>query len=134
MTIKQLDHLNFSVSNLEESVDWYQRLFGFEQVERGASMGVPYSIIKSGDAMLCMYEHPDRRSAASVPDGVHRAAHIGFRITDGDSWEALMEAEEVLLDYGPTDYPHSKSWYVRDPSGYQIEVVLWKDDQIRFAS
>ena len=35
---------------------------------------------------------------------------------------------------GAQDWPHSTSWYIRDPTGYQIEVVYWHHDEIRFAA
>ena len=35
MTIKHLDHLNLTAANLEESLQWYRDVFGFEVVEKG---------------------------------------------------------------------------------------------------
>ena len=35
MKVKQLDHLNLSVQDLDESIDWYRRVFGFSVVEEG---------------------------------------------------------------------------------------------------
>jgi len=29
-------------------------------------------------------------------------------------------------------YAHSHSWYVAEPTGYEIELVVWDDDTIRF--
>ena len=132
MTIKQLDHINFSVANLEDSIGWYRRIFGFEPVERGFYGDTPYAILKSGEAMLCMYEHGERASAASGNGAQHHISHIGFRIVDRDSWEAQVATTDVHVHHGPIDYPHSKAWYVRDPSGHEIEVVAWNDDSIAF--
>jgi len=134
MYIQQLDHLNFSVANLDESLAWYGRVFGFELVERGVSSDVHYAIARSGDAMLCMYEHSELLPPRAGDNRHHRVAHIGFRITDEAQWCGLIEREGLEMDYPPTRYPHSSSWYVRDPSGYQIEVVRWDDDQIRFST
>ncbi len=36
MTIK-LDHINLTVENLKESIEWYRKIFGFELVESGAT-------------------------------------------------------------------------------------------------
>ena len=36
-----------------------------------------------------------------------------------------LEAEEVAD-------PHSRSWYVTDPTGYEIEVAHWNGDRIVF--
>jgi catechol 2,3-dioxygenase-like lactoylglutathione lyase family enzyme len=38
--IRQLDHLNLTVSHLDETVAWYGRVFGFVLVERDVQDGV----------------------------------------------------------------------------------------------
>jgi hypothetical protein len=48
--------------------------------------------------------------------------------------QAGLELLPVLLYFGgELRYPHSTNWYVHDPTGYSIEVVLWDEDQISFA-
>ena len=49
MQVKQLDHINLSVADIDASVAFYRSNFGFEVVEEGRSYGVRYSIIRSGD-------------------------------------------------------------------------------------
>jgi catechol 2,3-dioxygenase-like lactoylglutathione lyase family enzyme len=136
MTVKHLDHLNLTVSNLRATIDWYRAVFGFEVVERGVRRGAPWAIIKSGEAMLCIYEDAERTppSRYLVDHGTqHTIYHFGLRITDREAWLAKVEEYELALDFGGVnDYPHSTSWYVTDPSGYSIEVALWNNDEIRF--
>ncbi len=36
MTIK-LDHINLTLANLKQSIEWYGKIFGFELVESGIS-------------------------------------------------------------------------------------------------
>lgn len=131
----QLDHVNLSVTNLDESLDWYRRVFGFQAVERGVYGDIPWAIIKSGDALLALYEHPAR----TVPDAKalerakhHGVAHVGLRISDERSWLDTVKREQVRVDH-EWRYPRSKSWYVVDPSGWEIEVALWDDNVVRFA-
>lgn len=133
--VKHLDHLNLNVLDLEATIDWYRRVFGFEPVERGDNGGQPWAIVQAGDAMLCMYQTQGvthRRS--EVPS---RAAinHFALRITDRAAWEATVAREGLRFSYmSPLDYPHSVSWYVDDPNGYQIEVVQWHRDEVAFAA
>ena len=136
MNVTQLDHLNISVENFRETVDWYGRVFSFELVEEGERLGHPWGVLRAGDAMLCIYERPDRRIADMDEldaTGHHGLRHFALRITDGESWERTLERERLELGWdSPVSYPHSTSWYVRDPSGYEIEVALWNDDQVAF--
>ena len=136
MTIKHLDHLNLTVSNLEESIAWYGAIFGFVVVERGTRDTGPWAIIRSGESTLCIYEDPSRRQPQRFGEGEHRRHaiyHMGFRITDRETWLKLVHDHELILEHGgEIRYPHSYSWYVSDPTGYSIEVVLWDEDRIHF--
>ena len=136
MSVKHLDHLNLSVADLEASVDWYRRVFGFERVEGGVIDGVPWAIVKGGEAMLCLYEYPDRELLdrfAQRKKKIHGLNHFGLRITDGEAFQETARREGVEIQYGGVvDWPHSKAWYVLDPTGYEIEVALWDDDTVTF--
>jgi catechol 2,3-dioxygenase-like lactoylglutathione lyase family enzyme len=132
--VKSLDHLNMSVRDLAESVEWYRRVFGFEVVEKGVlEGGRPWAIVRSGDAMLCLYEHPERKTPDPDEHGHHAPSHFGLRIEDRAKWEETVERERVAVGYGgAVRWPHSTAWYVEDPTGYEIEVALWDDDVVRF--
>ena len=134
--IKHFDHLNMTVDNLTESLDWYARVFGFELVERGDREAGPWAIVRSGEAMLCLYERPKRTFESAYDADTHGVCHFAIRITDKDEWESVMQREQIRLDYEDQaiHHSHSTSWYVLDPTGYQIEVVYWNDDEIRFAA
>ncbi len=131
MKIRNLDHLNLSVRNFAESADWYRRVFGFEIVEQKEMDGLPWGVLQCGDAMLCIYEHPEREflDRFQLRDrNLHGLAHFALRIDDEQAWLDLMQREDITPNYdGRIDWPHSSSWYINDPTGYEIEVVLWKD-------
>lgn len=134
-----LDHLNLSVRDLDESVSWYGRVFDFAPVESGTWDGVRWIILRSGggrgDALLCLYHHPDYAFLDNDDlrrRRLHGIRHPGFRIADEARWlETVrregLETEEIV-------YPHSRSWYVYDPTGYEIEVAHWTGDRIVFAA
>jgi catechol-2,3-dioxygenase len=135
MSIKQLDHLNLTVKNLDETLAWYGKVFGMEVVESGERGDVRWAILRGGDAMLCVYEHPDKSVPArfNVQQAQHAIYHFGFRITDREAWLARVEAHDLELEFGgEVDYASSTSWYVSDPTGYGIEVVLWDADEVSF--
>ena len=136
MSIKHLDHLNMTVTNLDESLDWYAKVFGFELVEDGLRDETRWAIIRSGEAMLCLYEHPERAEPRRfLRDDRHEHViyHYGFRISDRHRWLNRVDELGLELHYGgEVRYGHSTSWYIEDPTGYSIEVVLWDDDNIAF--
>jgi catechol 2,3-dioxygenase-like lactoylglutathione lyase family enzyme len=131
--IAGLDHVNLTVADFEESVAWYARVFGFELVERGMGETGPWGVIRSGEAMLCLYEHPECSYEEPEPRrgrGLHTVNHVGFRIRDEAEWLRTVEREKLVVE--PMAWPHSKAWYLCDPTGYEIEVVLWNGGEIAF--
>jgi len=138
MKVSNLDHLNLSVHDFDETVAWYGRVFGFELVEETTqSDGVRFGVLRSEDALLCIYEHPSLEYVHCDElrsRGIHAICHFGLRIGDREEWEATVARENVEVDYGgAVAFPHSTAWYVKDPTGWVIEVALWNDDTIRFA-
>ena len=133
MQVRQLDHLNMSVANFEQTADWYRSVFGFEVVERGSYDGNPWGVLRAGDAMLCIYEKPGLKFEDAdelSKRGLHRLAHFGLRITDRAQWLETLKRENLESFYWR--YPHSESWYVNDPTGWEIEVALWDADTVSF--
>jgi catechol 2,3-dioxygenase-like lactoylglutathione lyase family enzyme len=129
MQVTHLDHLNMSVRNFDESAEWYARILGFKVVERGVIDGITWGVLRSGDATLCIYQHPEFSSPtdeAQINAAVHHVRHFALRITDRAAWEATVKHENLHLEFGGlVTWPHSLAWYIRDPSGYSIEIALW---------
>lgn len=135
MSHTDLDHLNMTVNNLEESAEWYSRLFGFEWVEGERQAEEPWGILRSGNSMLCLYEAHGLKNPRdeTVTEAAHHIAHFGLRIRDRRAWEEAVAREDIRTYYGsPVRYPRSWSWYVKDPTGYMIEVALWDDNRVEF--
>ena len=137
MSVKHLDHLNLTVADFAVTVDWYRRVFGFCVVEEAVDeRGVRWGVIRAGEALLCLYEHPDLELSDCDTErrkGRHALCHLGLRIDDRAAWVETIANESLEVLYGgAVQWPHSTAWYVRDPTGWEIEVVHWDEDCIRF--
>ncbi|MEN8008220.1 MAG: VOC family protein [Candidatus Krumholzibacteriota bacterium] len=136
MKLKNIDHINLTVADFDETAVWYQRVFGFEVVEEGMQDDTRWGVIRQGDVMLCIYQFEDCRYEdrfALRKMGLHGINHFGLRITDRKDWEETIEREKIEILYeGPIRWPHSTSWYIADPTGWEIEVALWDGDSIAF--
>src|SRR4051812_40589457 len=134
--IARPDHLNLSVHSLDESIQFYRDVFGFELVERGVSaMGNPFAIVRSGDFTLCMGEYSDwlPDDGEKTTPARHRIFHLGLSINDVTDWGQRLKRHNLVLSYGgAVRYPHSTSWYISDPNGYEIEVVYWDNERPEF--
>ena len=136
MQIKNIDHLNLTVADFDKTVSWYSRVFGFKLVEEGVQDGTRWGVIRQGEAMLCIYQFAECRLEDRFDMrkmGLHGINHFGLRITDQDTWEKIITRENIAVLYdGPTRWPHSTSWYIKDPTGWEIEIALWDDDNVAF--
>jgi len=113
-----IDHVNMKVKNLEQSVKFYKNLFGFEikQEENANKLDVPSKIIGNDTIKLCMYEIPDMSPEGGI-------AHFGFNVANFNEIIAKCEDLKVEVLYGGiVDWETSKSVYIVDPSGYEIEL------------
>ena len=134
----KLDHINLTVSDLDASIDWYSKIFGFKLVEyggRGTPESKRWAIVACNDSMICMGEWPKRKNADEKisQDTFHKIYHFGIRIFDIKLWEKKIQQHNIKIFYGGvSDYTHSKSWYVRDPNGHEIEVSYTDAPELKF--
>ncbi len=115
---KMIDHVNMKVKNLDESVEFYKNLFGFviKQEENQNKIDAPSKIIGNDSIKLCLYEVPDMSPEGGI-------AHFGFNVENFD--EVISKCEELgvkILYDGVINWEKSKSVYVVDPSGYELEL------------
>ena len=109
-----LDHINMTVKNLDESVKFYKNLFGFEikkdQPEDKSK------IIGNDTIKLCLYESPEMKPEGAI-------AHFGFHVKNFDEIMDVCKSLGVKIYYdGPVKFEKSRSIYISDPSGYDIEL------------
>ncbi len=118
-----IDHLNLHVQSLEKTVDFYHRLLGFRELE-----DLPDDngkIIGDAKAKLAIYEvegfpHYEK----------HGLSHIGFNIANFDDVEGrCSEIGAEILYGGVVQWPGTRSIYVKDPNGYELELTeVWGAD------
>ena len=118
LNAKAIDHVNMKVKNLEKSIQFYNNLFGFEikQEENPNKTDVPSKIIGNENIKLCLYEVPEMSPEGGI-------AHFGFNIVNfSEVVDKCKELGVQILYGGIVDWEKSKSVYIVDPSGYEIEL------------
>ncbi len=116
MKVLGLDHINLSIHDLDKSVSFYKNLFGFEIKEEGISHGERWAIIGiSNVVLLALYETKEKQNYGSFH-------HFGLAVDHFDEFLARAKVQNVKVDL-LYDYPRSKSAYVTDPDGIEIEIA-----------
>ena len=103
-----IDHIRMNVTDTEESIAFYQTVFGFEiyQYHEG------WAIIGNANIKL-IFSEVYEISKGSID-------HFGFTITDyQNTLERMMK--EPYYD-GDMEWEYSRSFYIKDPDGHRIEL------------
>ena len=117
LIVNGMDHLNLEVENLKESIDFYNKLFGFvvlkDQPEQNSK------IIGNEKVKLCLYEIDEFKGYTKK--GFH---HFGLHINNFDEVLSKCEQMGIKIYYGgPIEWEKSTSIYIQDPNGYEIELT-----------
>lgn len=130
--VNAIDHIQMSVNNLEESITFYKKVFGFEIIEdsRNGSIspnkfGAHYVIMGIKQrGYLALHQSLEKG------DGQHdghpiRLAHFGFHVEDFDTVIATLKSHSVNILHGEKyiEWPHSRSVYILDPNNHEIELA-----------
>lgn len=118
----RIDHINFNVSNLKKSVEFYKSIFELSIKEEGISQssGKPYIILgHPGKFYLCLYESDEN----TKPSGFN---HFGINVDKFDDMIERLKKYEIKIQYGGViEWPKSKSAYIEGPDGEEIEITQY---------
>lgn len=128
----RIDHVGISVANLEESVDWYVNMLGFELVRpinRNPDSQQTIARVQRGGFSIELFEIegaaplPEYRRDPSADLRVHGLAHFAFEVDDARAVmeELVSKGVEVVLP--PRDREGPTFFFVSDNSGNTFEFI-----------
>jgi len=120
-------HINVGVENIEQSIKFYNALFGTEPAKAKA------------DYAKWMLEDPRINFAISSRTTTRGVDHLGLQVEEDGELEELRErlrnADVSLFDEGEAVccYARSEKSWVKDPSGVAWEAYKTMDDVQHFS-
>ncbi|HEY3876099.1 MAG TPA: VOC family protein [Candidatus Kapabacteria bacterium] len=126
MQIKELGHVVLYVKEIERSIHFYRDVLGFRMITSQPRV----ALFSSGRTHheLLLIETGQEPTLRKSYNGLY---HIGFKI--GDTIEELSSAHEELVKagvpiVGMTDHHVTKSLYILDPDGNELELYVDQTD------
>ncbi len=121
-----MDHLNRYVSNVDQFIDFYINVLDYQLLDKGMkSNGHNYAILKGLDHELFISE----RDAFEI-DRDQNFRHVGYAIDNVDALlDRLKRKGYIREDISIIIKPYSRQFYIKDPDGFEIDLIQWTDKQ-----
>lgn len=120
-----LHHVSLTVSDLDRSVPWYQRVLGFEVVgdQHHRDGRTVVLALPRGDVVLLLQEH-NAHEGATFSEFRPGLDHLSFRLADERELEAWCDhLDELGVDHQPVRREAFGSVLIfRDPDRIQLEL------------
>ncbi|HPB82555.1 MAG TPA: VOC family protein [Spirochaetota bacterium] len=116
IVIEEIDHIGLTVSNLENSIEFYKELFDFELVEKITN--ARQAFIRVSGILIGLYEVEGYKATEGTRN------HLSFYIDEEDFDDAVEEikSSDIPIISGPENIRKGQSVVFLDPDGNQIEL------------
>lgn len=129
LEINGVNHFAISVPDLEASIDWYHRVFGFTVLHRSEipGTGIKVSHMQGKGFLMEIFCPPNgtplpaERREPNTDLMVHGNKHISFGVKDGHAAKAQLEAMGVEVAM-VAEVDGTYGVFIRDNSGNLIEI------------
>lgn len=127
--INGVNHFAISVANLEESIQWYERSFGFTVLDRSEipGTGVKVSHMQGKGFILEIFCAPNSKPLPSerrIPNEdflTQGNKHISFGVKDGRAAKKQMETMGIDIAF-VAEVDGTYGVFIRDNTGNLIEI------------
>ena len=125
--IKAFEHVTITVSDLERSIDFYQRVLGFKVLGMLEQNGGDFKIVylDAGGATIELFHFKEKgRPLTEAKDLDIGIKHIGFKVDNVDEAVKKLKETGVRFTLEPFDATGGvRIAFFKDPDGILIELI-----------
>jgi glyoxylase I family protein len=124
LNIRNIDHIALNCIDLQRSLDFYERILGFKQLQTVdcGDFDILYFALPNG-ARLELFDYHGKNQKALRSDDESGLRHVAFQVEDVAAHEKLLRAEGVAITLSTCDLPNlgARVLLFLDPNGVTIE-------------
>ena len=127
----QIKHFAISVANMDETIEWYRNVLGFEPISRMYLKGprAEMATLSNGSLEIEVFLHdetipipPERTSPGTDPQ-TQGMKHVCFKCEDLDETLAHFKECGVDIVVGPVPLGDTRFCYIHDNTGNLLEFM-----------
>ena len=125
LRLKALDHVGLKVTDLDKTIDFYQRLgFTLLRTKGPAPDGERSAVLQVGSQELNVFSHPE--FVSSTKENSVGMDHFCLEAEAASIEDVIEGLRAVGIDVGagPTKRRAGMSLFVHDPDGVRVELQL----------
>jgi catechol 2,3-dioxygenase-like lactoylglutathione lyase family enzyme len=123
--IDGLDHVAITVTDMDRSIAWYQRVLGMEQVFKEEWEGVP-AMMLAGTGGFALFPANDGAKRSEIGRAWITVQHIAFRVSRANFEAAQAHLKELDIAFEFSDHDVSHSIYFNDPDDHRLELTTYE--------
>jgi catechol 2,3-dioxygenase-like lactoylglutathione lyase family enzyme len=124
MKIKQVEHISLNVIDIQKSLDFYQRVLGFERLQTVDCGDFDITYLRlPGGARLELFDYRGKSAGAPPPESDIGLRHLAFQVEDVAAHEAALRRLGVEITLPTCDLPNLgvRVCLFLDPNGITLE-------------
>ncbi|MEL0254447.1 MAG: VOC family protein [Burkholderiaceae bacterium] len=121
-----LDHVAISVSDIEKSVEWYEKVIGLKKHIVPEWDGYPVMML-AGKTGLAIFPAKSKEKIPSlIPEDI-RIKHFAFNVDKSNFKLAIEKFKALKIPFSIQDHYYFNSIYVKDLDGHEVELTTLND-------
>jgi catechol 2,3-dioxygenase-like lactoylglutathione lyase family enzyme len=119
--VSALDHVAIPVTDMNRSIEWYQRVLGLSR-RYEKEWGTDPAFLCAGESCIALLKNGKNALAPCTPT----VRHFCFRLDRPSFEEAVHTLREMGIPFSEDDHQISLSLYFQDPDGHWIELTTYE--------